>query len=284
MRFITSCPVGCKSKLVKSKYTVSEVSLLQCSECGQLISSCSPEEYFESMKEFNNPKGTSPNSNSIKRALDVHKKRLIKIEKITGKDRSNIKLLDIGCSSGSFLENAKTFGFKYITGVEPAKKAASTAIKRGLNVKIGTLEDVKFPSESFDAITLFEVIEHLKYPTKLLDECRRILKKNGIIVIGTGNAHSLMTIIQKDNREYFDIKAHGGHISFFNPSSMKILANRCGFKVESVKTSGLSFANKKDTPKAIYSILKILSEALKPTVSVFQMGHDMMAFLRKNSP
>lgn len=42
----------------------------------------------------------------------------------------------------------------------------------------------------FDAITRFEVIEHLQHPAELLNECRRILRPGGILLVGTGNAAS----------------------------------------------------------------------------------------------
>ena len=54
----------------------------------------------------------------------------------------------------------------------------------------GYLEQAQFPDSSFDAITLIEIVEHLRDAKALLAECARILKPGGIVLVTTPNAHS----------------------------------------------------------------------------------------------
>ena len=157
---------------------------------------------------------------------------LIKIcEKILNKERGNIRLLDVGCSSGSFVHAAESVGVQ-AEGVEPSANPAQTAVTHGLKVQQGFIEDLRLPENSFDVITLFEVVEHLGIPLPLFKECHRLLSPGGIMIVRTGNTASWTARFMRGNWEYFDMTRHGGHISFFSPSSFDLLARRCGFKID----------------------------------------------------
>jgi hydroxymethylpyrimidine/phosphomethylpyrimidine kinase len=86
--------------------------------------------------------------------------------------------VSIGVGSGLF---ASKLGIKY--GVEPAEKMAELARKRGIEVKIGTAENVPFPDERFDTVLLSTVLDYVKNPQQAVDEAFRILKPGGYIVV-----------------------------------------------------------------------------------------------------
>jgi SAM-dependent methyltransferase len=121
--------------------------------------------------------------------------------------------------------------------VEPAPDIAAAARESGLNVRSGLLEEQRYPDATFDAASLFEVVEHLREPLPLLRECRRILKPGGILIISTGNAASWTVDAMGARWDYFHIEKDGGHISFFNPQSIAALAHTCGYTVEHIATS-----------------------------------------------
>ena len=100
------------------------------------------------------------------------------------------KLLDVGSATGYFMNIARGCGWE-VHGVEISEHAASLGRAKGLDVKTGILENLNLRGESFDAITLFDVVEHLRDPKSTLKEVNRLLKKGGIIVVTTPDSGSL---------------------------------------------------------------------------------------------
>lgn len=280
-QYLTSCPVGCDSRLEPTPMVLPEGRLLKCPDCGQLISQATEERYRESMMEFDDPKGTLPDAASRGRRFSLGKKWLDKISSLLKKPPSEIRLLDVGCSSGAFLQTAKALGFA-AEGVEPAPRAAQTAKDTGLIVHCGYLQDIGFPPESFDAITLFEVIEHLREPAGLLMECRRILKPGGILLVGTGNTASWTVAFEKETWRYFRIENHGGHISFYNPFSIGKLAKRCDLQLARIDTQNVRLVEKGQTSPLLYRLSRIAGELLNVPAKLLGRGHDMQAYLRKS--
>jgi SAM-dependent methyltransferase len=101
------------------------------------------------------------------------------------------RLLDVGSGSGEFLARMRSLGWD-VMGVEPDRAAARIASEtRGVNTFVGTLEAARFSDDTFDAITMNHVLEHLPDPLATLAECRRLLKKGGRLVLLTPNLESL---------------------------------------------------------------------------------------------
>lgn len=279
--YLNICPVGCDGPLQVTEIVMPEGVLLCCAECGQLISQCSEERYWQSMQEFDDVEGTLPKPDARQRRFIRSKRYLEQIESLLGKPRNEIRLLDVGCSSGYFLEVAGQLGFVDAEGVEPGERAVQTARAAGLKVHGGLLEDVALPERSFDAITLFEVIEHLKDARDTAQRCNRLLRPGGILVIGTANTAGWTFMAMKSRWEYLHIDKHGGHVSFFNPDSMKILAQRTGFVVEKIETRSVSFSKRDATHPMIYRVFKIISELIETPSRWLGKGHDMLVIMRK---
>jgi len=280
-RFLNTCPVGCNAPLETTAYVLPEGALLRCSACGQLISQCTEAHYWQSMQEFDDSQGTLPKAGSEGGRLRRSKKFLDQIAKLLGQPPEKIRLLDVGCSSGAFLHAAVKLGFR-AEGVEPAPKAAATAQAAGLKVHQGLLQEAGYADGQFDAITLFEVIEHLQHPQDLLHECRRILRPGGILLVGTGNAGSWSMAAMGARWEYLHIAKHGGHVSFFNLGSLASLAQQSGFSVAAVRTRGVRFCEKGDCAKPVYRIAKLAGEFLNIFAASLNKGHDMAVYLERN--
>lgn len=104
----------------------------------------------------------------------------------TLKEKTNI--LDIGCGDGTFLANIKANNPQVkLYGVDFSKfqleKAKTIATVKQANLEKG----IPFKENTFDVIYCAEVIEHLFNPDFLLEECNRILKKNGYLILSTPN-------------------------------------------------------------------------------------------------
>ncbi|MCC6139083.1 MAG: class I SAM-dependent methyltransferase [Nitrospira sp.] len=279
-RLIERCPVGCQSDLVETSIVLPEGPLRRCSLCWQLVSQITAQDFAASMQEFNTPRGTLPTQRTQRRH-DVRAARLCKtLSALIRAKSGGARLLDIGCSSGALLGSAKRHGFE-VEGVEPAAQAAEHARSTGLTVFHGYLQDACYPAASFDAVTLMEVIEHLPDPQALLKEAWRILKPNGVLVVGTGNGASWTVRLVGAGWGYLHVAQHGGHISFFNPDSLRSLATQCGFSVERIETRRVSLADKQQAGRAVYGVLKVVAELMALPARWCGKGHDMLVFLRK---
>jgi 2-polyprenyl-3-methyl-5-hydroxy-6-metoxy-1,4-benzoquinol methylase len=100
------------------------------------------------------------------------------------------RLLEVGCGSGAALKEMEARGWS-VEGVDFDPQAVKAARARNLSVRLGTLEQQAYPDDSFDAIAMVHVIEHVPDPRGLLRECRRILRPGGDLVAITPNAGSL---------------------------------------------------------------------------------------------
>jgi 2-polyprenyl-3-methyl-5-hydroxy-6-metoxy-1,4-benzoquinol methylase len=93
-------------------------------------------------------------------------------------------LLDIGCSTGGFMLFAQQKGWQ-VTGVEVSEKAASVARDlTGASVFAGTITDFK-PDRLFEAITVWETLEHLAEPVDFLHSALGLLKSGGVLALST---------------------------------------------------------------------------------------------------
>lgn len=91
-------------------------------------------------------------------------------------------LLDLGCGVGDFLTLAKE-QFSITVGVDLNESAVKLCQRKNLNVKKQDATNTKFKSHIFDIVRAQNILEHLTKPEKLLIEARRILKKDGYLII-----------------------------------------------------------------------------------------------------
>ena len=147
----------------------------------------------------------------------------------------------------------------------------------------GLLEEQHFPAASFDVVTLFEVIEHLPAPMALLHECHRILRPNGILVASTGNTASWTVAAMQARWDYFQIAQDAGHVSFFNPRSIALVAARTGFGVAHIGTTRVRFFEESAAPRWLYRLGKIAAEFANLPARLLGTGHDMLVFLRRHA-
>jgi 2-polyprenyl-3-methyl-5-hydroxy-6-metoxy-1,4-benzoquinol methylase len=137
------------------------------------------------------------------------------------------RLLDIGCSTGIFLNGAKRRF--YVKGVEYASWSAEFARRvYGLTVYNSTLEEAHFGNAQFDAVTFFEVIEHVHDPTAFLCEVNRILRPGGVVAISTGNVDSLEAMVRRRKWYYFAPKFH---LYYFSLRTLERMLRKTGFEV-----------------------------------------------------
>jgi SAM-dependent methyltransferase len=142
-------------------------------------------------------------------------------------------LLDLGCSSGSFLAFMRSELWT-LYGIEMSSECAKTAEARsGAEIFVGNILDAPFPRESFDVITCFDVLEHLYEPHKVMARVGEWLKPGGIFYVLVPNVDSA------EARE-FGSYWHGlelpRHLFHYSPASLKFLAESAGLREVSLET------------------------------------------------
>jgi 2-polyprenyl-3-methyl-5-hydroxy-6-metoxy-1,4-benzoquinol methylase len=144
------------------------------------------------------------------------------------------RLLDIGCGSGIFAARMRSLGWE-LTCVEPDDNAAAVARSAfGLAVHTGTVESAALPAASFDAITLGHVIEHVADPVATLAECRRLLRRDGLLVAITPNIRSLGRRMFGRHWMHWDVPRHR---YLFSTESLAEVTRRAGLQAVQLRTS-----------------------------------------------
>jgi SAM-dependent methyltransferase len=120
---------------------------------------------------------------TLARWYGLYKRTQIVI-KACGRHRGSI--LDVGCASGAFLVAMRGRGWS-VQGVEPSAAAVATARSHGLAVHHGVLETAELTPGQFDALTLWDVLEHVPEPLDTLHAAAAALKPGGVVVIRVPN-------------------------------------------------------------------------------------------------
>lgn len=205
------------------------LTYVRCRTCGLAYTNPRPqketiEEQYES--EFYRAEFPQDSRYFLRKILNNSLDRLIFVEKY----KKGKKLLDVGCAQGNFIYVARAKGWD-ASGVEVSKRFSSIARDFfKLNVLTGTLEDQDFAPESFDVITCFDVLEHLRDPVQFLEDCRRLLRKGGILIAETCNLNSIHQLVL--GKKWQSDPAQ--HLYLFTPATVRKVAEKAGFRVITV--------------------------------------------------
>tara|TARA_B100001093_G_scaffold250033_1_gene239442 strand:- start:558 stop:1442 length:885 start_codon:yes stop_codon:yes gene_type:complete len=141
------------------------------------------------------------------------------------------RILDIGCSAGIFLSQLKPHFEKF--GIEPSVHAAREAQRIVSDGQIynSLFQETSLEGKSFNVITMWDVIEHLDSPSKVLSQLHNLLADKGYLILVTPNISGLMSRIMGKRWPHL-IR---GHIYYFSPKTIRIALERAGYEVLSIK-------------------------------------------------
>ena len=158
----------------------------------------------------------------MQKALRPHFQRRLRIIEAQLPQRGT--LLDFGCAAGYFLEEAQPRGWT-ISGVELSQEMAHSA-EQLLHVPIYT-ELAAVPDRDFDAITVWEVIEHLPDPIATLRQLYDRLRPGGVLMLSTPNNGHWQALRAKEQwRGYQPLS----HLQYFTRDTLTDALCRSGFE------------------------------------------------------
>ncbi len=141
-------------------------------------------------------------------------------------------LLDIGTWCGTLLASmSETYS---AVGCEISKEAADYGRSKGLDIRIGSFDQVQFSPESFDIITIIDVLEHLPKPKDVISKILGLLKPGGIVYIKVPNGSAQINkqnLLQSLKLSSVGVANCYVHINHFGHKSLKNVLESVGFEV-----------------------------------------------------
>ena len=185
-----ACPNGCVSDdafmLVghdRLHQIAGKFTLVRCNQCGLQRTNPRPTPesigiYYPSDYEPYREQGRvtiveSKLKASLRRSLGLNTRRLPPV--------SPGLMLEVGCSSGNYMEQARELGWQ-VEGIEFSQDAAAIAKSKGFEVQVGRVETAPEPKEKYDIVAAWMLLEHLHEPIQALEKMRDWVSPNGHLV------------------------------------------------------------------------------------------------------
>jgi 2-polyprenyl-3-methyl-5-hydroxy-6-metoxy-1,4-benzoquinol methylase len=184
---------------------------------------------------------------------------------------SSGRVLDVGCGFGFFLHALEEAGYEPY-GLEVSRYARDRA-REYTNAPVATQAAANafpFESDTFDAITMFDVIEHIHDYSAALSECKRTMRPGGRIFVITPSGHSIARFLLGKRWSWHKDPTH---VHMFTPGSLKAALRNAGFQ-ELDSTTYFNFYIVGDATTALRSLRRVARFVPMPLVgdSVLVVG------------
>uniref|UniRef100_A0A7C4R5B1 Class I SAM-dependent methyltransferase n=1 Tax=candidate division CPR3 bacterium TaxID=2268181 RepID=A0A7C4R5B1_UNCC3 len=230
---LVSCDICLSTKTYKLLTVNNKFNLYRCRFCRTVFVFPKPSRFDVSQYNKNRYSYSEEQSRAYLAKEQILRDRAKKCIDTILKYKENGYLLDIGCSYGFYLHEFKKKGFN-VKGIDPAIKAIRYARKKlHLDVIHSDFYNYDFRGNRYDIVILIDVIEHFLNPQEAIIKIKKILKKDGVLVIQTPNYESLMSILTYNKWFWLLIPEH---LHLFNPYSISYFLNINGFKLLKIKT------------------------------------------------
>lgn len=218
---LTKCPL-CESNEIDGFlhtkdyfFTLEKFTIERCNNCSLVFTNPLPP--YDQLPKYYDTENYLSHNSSKSTFIDIiyRTARFLNIRskyKLVNKFIDTSTVLDIGSGTGELLSYFKKKGWK-TTGIEPNKAARNLSIKKyGLSVfgeeKIDQLE-----KHSFDLVMMWHVLEHVADLSNLIKQVKKVLKKEGVIVIAVPNINSPDFKYYKQHWAGLDVPRHLYHFS-----------------------------------------------------------------------
>lgn len=156
-----------------------------------------------------------------------------------GAPPAGARLLDLGPAFGYAVGEARRLGW-WATGLELSRAAAARAASAAGagGIAVGDAQRAPFASASFDAVTLWDVLEHLADPHAAVAEVARLLRPGGRMALSTGDVGSLVARLSRARWHLFTIPEH---LFFYSREGLRRLLAAHGLRVERMRAEGARY-------------------------------------------
>ncbi|MFA5292236.1 MAG: class I SAM-dependent methyltransferase [Phycisphaerae bacterium] len=229
---IIDCPL-CKSPVGKQRelFVKRGFTFVRCENCGMIF--VNPQVVPESSRErYDDSRANnlwveiqeSAKEQAWKKGYYAEQIQLLK----KYIDKPTLNLIDIGCSSGHFLEISKKHQPEWsVKGVELNSKACYYATQKNLDVEQKLLSELD-ENQKFDVFTLFGVLEHLSDPLTILKDMKDHSKDTSYVLAIVPNAYSLYCMFLQSKSVSFDGR---NHLLYFSGKTLHSLFQDNGFEI-----------------------------------------------------
>jgi SAM-dependent methyltransferase len=136
-------------------------------------------------------------------------------------------ILDVGCGNGSFLSQMRREFGCTVHGVDISAAAVEVANKQfGLDLFCGQITDSPYSPDTFDMISAWSCIEHVPDPMEVVRKVWSLCKPGGWFILKTPNSAGITALLFRDKWYHLDCPRH---LFLFNPKTISMLLERCGF-------------------------------------------------------
>jgi len=241
MQTLTNCPI-CNGTSITNYEDIKDFaisgevfSISICKDCSFLFTNPRPDEteiipYYQSdnyISHHSNKKGVVTTVYRKIRSIMLKRKTKLINSFTTPESRT---ILDIGCGTGEFLNEAKQLGWKTI-GLEPDADARNMAVNN-YQLEVNSPEELfNLKPTTFDIITMWHVLEHVHLINEYLKKISEILKSQGRLIIAVPNYNSDDCIAYKGYWAGWDLPRHLYH---FSKTTMELIGKKHGFSLQQV--------------------------------------------------
>lgn len=216
------------------------LGLVQCRQCGLVYvgDRPEPEELYALYGEtyfHNDESGKVGYADYIADEPNIRRtaqRRLAFLEKFTAPGR----LLDVGCAAGFFMDEAAKRGWA-VEGLDVSAFAVEyTREQFGHETRHGTLTELEYEPGAFNAITMWDVIEHVPDPNAYIHRAADLLNTGGVLVLATPDVGSIPARLA--GRRWVGYKLSEEHIYYFAIPTLSRMLEAAGFEVVNVRHVG----------------------------------------------
>ncbi len=232
------CPLlrpGCYLENLTAMPNPRVPALARCRDCSLVFRSELPpakeiaalydEEYFRD--EANATAGGYENYDSDR--AHIYRSSEQRLDLIERQAKPPGRMLDVGCALGTFLEAARARGWD-VAGTDVAAYAVDEASKRLPGGDIRCVSDLRttgWDDASFDAITMWDVLEHFPDPVDQLKACKDLLRTTGVLALYTPDVGSRAARTLGSRWLHYK----GEHLFYFSPATLHEALALAGFRV-----------------------------------------------------